>query len=220
MSVGILEALAVCAEMTGTTLSKGAMQAMELELRAYPEDAVMKALRRCMRECKHRLTLADVIERLQGSDGRPTADEAWSIALVLMDEAASSATTDEIMTAWGAARTIYQDGDKVGARMAFRAAYEREVGLAREAGKSVLWRISEGTDKRGREMAARAAVEARRLTNEQARRYLPAPEQNAAAPIVGLLTGSVDLRLSEEQRQAARGKLKTLRDELARGGVR
>lgn len=213
MSARVIEAIAVAAEVTGTELSEAAIRAMEYDLAAYPEDAVLKALTRCRRECKHRLTLADVIERLQGSDGRPTADEAWSIALVLMDEAASSATTDEIMTAWGAARTIYQDGDKVGARMAFRAAYEREVGLAREAGKPVSWRISEGTDKRGREMAARAAVEARRLTNEQARRYLPAPEQNAPGAIVGLLAGPTDMT-------AMREKLKALRDELARGGAK
>lgn len=213
MSTRVLEAIAVTAEMTGTQLSGPAVRVMEMELAQFDEAAVLKALRRCMRELKHRLTLADVIERLEGSDGRPTADEAWAIAIELMDEAASAATTDEIMTAWGAARPIYADGDRVGARMAFRAAYDRAAVAAREAGKPVAWRISFGTDKRAREMAVRAAVEAHRLTHEQAGHYLPAPIQNGAGAIVGLLAGPAP-------DGSMRDKLRALRDELRQAGAR
>lgn len=213
MSARVIEAIAVAAEVTGTELSEAAVRVMEYDLTAYPEAAVLKALTRCRRELKHKLTLADVIERLEGSDGRPTADEAWALALQAMDEAATVVVNPEIMAAWGAARIIYGDGDKVGGRMAFRAAYEREVGQARDAGKAVEWFPSLGHDKRGREMALKAAVEAHRLTHEQTRHYLPAPMENAAGAIVGLLAGPTDSG-------SIREKLKALRDELARGGAK
>lgn len=187
----VLEAIAVVAEVTGTTLSRGAVMALESELRPYGEDAALKALRRCMREVKHRLTLADIIERLDGGDGRPTADEAWAIALEAMDEAATVVLSEEMASALGAARPIYLDGDRVGARMAFRAAYERAVGSARDAGVPVRWFPSLGHDARGREMALRRAVEAQRLTATQVRGLLPPPRENAPEATTLRLDGPV-----------------------------
>ena len=47
------------AEVTGTELSKGALQVMTRELQRHDEQRVLRALARCMREIKGRLTLAD-----------------------------------------------------------------------------------------------------------------------------------------------------------------
>jgi hypothetical protein len=63
------EAVAVTLELTGTTLSEVAARMMADDLARYPEQQVMGALTRCRRELKGRLTIADVISRLD--DGRP-----------------------------------------------------------------------------------------------------------------------------------------------------
>lgn len=74
--------------------------------------------------------------------GHPSADEAWALALKAMDENETVTWTNEIMYAWERCRVVYQDGDKVGARMAFKAVYE---GL--NLSDRPEWIVSEGFDK-------------------------------------------------------------------------
>ena len=207
MSERVLEALAVVAEVTGTELSKGALQVMTRELQRHDEQRVLRALARCMREIKGRLTLADVIERLQGSDGRPGADEAWSIALAGMDESATVMLNDEIAQAMSVARPIYQDGDRIGARMAFRSAYERVVEDARTRNAPARWWPSLGSDAAGREQVIRDAVERGLLTQEVAIGYLPAPVEAGGERLLQLVNkGAEDLAEKiAAMRAAARG---------------
>ena len=69
---------------------------------------------------------SDVLAKLEHAHGqRPDADEAWALALDTFDEAATVCVTDEILSAVGASATVWNIGDKVGARMAFKAAYGR-----------------------------------------------------------------------------------------------
>lgn len=203
----ILEGLAVVAEVTGTQLSKQALQVMERELSAFDEQLVLKALQRCMRELKHRMTLADILERLQGSDGRPTADEAWSIALAGMDEDATVMLNQDIVEAMAVARPIYLDGDSTGARMAFRAAYDRLVEEARGKGEPLKWWASVGRDPTRREAGLREGVERGLITHEQATALLPAPMERGGEQIVQLLAAP---------KGDVREKLKALRLELSR----
>ena len=66
----LIEAIAVAQEVTGTPLgSDAAIEAMVMDLQAYPQGQVLAAIRRCMREVKGKLTLADIISRID--DGRP-----------------------------------------------------------------------------------------------------------------------------------------------------
>ena len=81
MKPSILKAIAVTAELTGTELSEAALRVMAGDLDTYPEAAVLRALDRCRRELKTRLTLAAALERIEGQDGRPGADEAWAIEI-------------------------------------------------------------------------------------------------------------------------------------------
>ena len=96
-SKAILQAIAVTAELTGTQLSEPAARVFAGDLAAYPEAQVLGALTRCRKEVRGRLTLQDVIGRLD--DGRPGAEEAW--AMLPKDEAASCVWTDEMCSAWG-----------------------------------------------------------------------------------------------------------------------
>lgn len=172
----VLQALAVTAEITGTQLSEGAARVFAGDLSRYPPDQVLGALTRCRREVKGRLTVADVIGRLD--DGRPTPDEAW--AMIPHDEATTAVLTEEMAQAWGISR---EAEDRVSARMAFLSAYRRLAQEARDAGVAVKWFPSLGTDPTAREAAISEAVRLGRLSNTHAQKLLP-PPQNAHPSVV------------------------------------
>ena len=69
MTDAIARAIVVAAEITGTELSPTTLGVMVSDLGAYSEEQVLAAIDRCRRELTHRLTLADIISRID--DGRP-----------------------------------------------------------------------------------------------------------------------------------------------------
>lgn len=170
----VVKALAVTAELTGTELSATALRVMASDLEHYPEDSVMSALTRCRKELTGRLSLASIIERLAQSDGRPSADEAWAIALDARDEALTVVWNDEICEAFSLARPVLVAGDKIGARMAFRDAYDRIARNGRESGRVPAWSASLGWDASQRTVALKKA---------EALGLLPAPTISALLPI-------------------------------------
>lgn len=110
-------------------------------------------------------------------DNRPTADEAWATALGAADEADTVVWTAETAQAFAAARPVLELGDKVGARMAFKGAYERLVDAARREGKPLAVQVSLGWDVERRVTAITAAVTAGLLPAPQAAALLPAPDE-------------------------------------------
>ena len=70
LSEPILEAIAVTAELTGTQFTKAGARVFAQDLAAYPEPLVLAALRRCRREVKGKLSLQDVIGRLDTKTGK------------------------------------------------------------------------------------------------------------------------------------------------------
>lgn len=135
-------------------------------------------------------TPADVIAQLDGlaaDDSRPGAEEAWAIVQAGADEGATLVWTDEMGQAWGIAKPVLDGGDEVGARMAFREAYNRLVAEARKASRPAAWRATLGHDQQRREAAIRDAVLAGRLVADEVLHLLPAPL--AAADQMPLLEG-------------------------------
>lgn len=119
---------------------------------------------------------ADLMAQIVGQaadDGRPGADEAWAIALTSRDEAETVVWTQEIAAAFDICMPVLEAGDEVGARMAFKDAYNRLVNEARRDGYPVVWNASLGWDVERREIALHAAV---------ARNQLPAPTVAALLP--------------------------------------
>lgn len=155
----LIQAVAVTAELCGRTFSPAAAAVFVDDLARYPEAQVLGALRRCRREVRGILTVQDVVSRLD--DGRPGAEEAW--AMIPQDEAGSTVWTDEMAEAYGIARHLLAEGDRVGARMAFKETYGRLVAQARDDGRPVRWSPSLGHDPRGREAALLEAVDRGRL---------------------------------------------------------
>ena len=165
----LVQAIAVAAELTGTELSKVGARVMAQDLAAYPERQVLRALQRCRKELRGRMTIADVIARLD--DGRPGPEEAW--AMLPKDEAASCFWSDDMRNAFFTARPLILEGDLVAARMSFLEAYRSAILRARDDGAPLQWSFSPGTDKSGRELVILDAVEKGRLSAESAQLLLP-----------------------------------------------
>lgn len=159
-------------------------------LEPYPLAAVLAGMAAHMRAPDTPRTLpipADIIKQINGAvanDGRPGADEAWAIAVQSVDEGATVVWTPEIAEAWGVARhvmdrTIMGRGDEVGARVAFRDAYNRITHAARCERRPMEWIAALGTDKARQVDGLRKAVELGRLPQAALAEAeaLPAPRE-------------------------------------------
>lgn len=164
----LLQAIAVTAELMQTELSKPAASVMAADLSEYPEPWVLKALLRTRREVKGRLSIADVIARIE--DGRPSPEEAW--AMIPKDEADSVVWTDEMAHAWAIAERLMDA--PVQARMAFLEKYRELVRQGREAKRPVHWWVTLGHDVQRREAVLLEAVECGRISVDHAQALLPA----------------------------------------------
>lgn len=178
----LVEALAVTAELTGTRLSDAAAEVMAADLARFPLPQVLEALTRCRRELKYRLTIAEVVSRLD--DGRPGVEEAW--AMIPKSEGDSVVWTAEMAAAFGIAVHLI-GSDDIAARMAFKEAYAKAISEARNVGTPVKWMLSLGQDASGREGALMLAVEKGRITADQAHRLVP--ELNYSEPFQALQLG-------------------------------
>lgn len=187
----LLQAIAVAAELTGTELSETAARVMASDLAQYPEDQVLGALTRVRREVKGKMTIKDVLDRLD--DGRPGPEEAW--ASVPRDESLTVVWTEETIEAWGTAQALIREGETVAARMAFLEAYRQRAQAARDAGRPVRWVVSMGSDAHGRETALLAAVERGQLSADHVAGLLPhavtAQAQALIASVAKQLTAQV-----------------------------
>jgi hypothetical protein len=167
----LVQALAVTAEICGTTLSEGAAVVLAQELAEYDRAQILGALKNCRRELKSRLTMGAILERIE--DGRPGSDEAF--AMLPTSDAQTVVWTDEMAAAAGFRDS---EADNMTQRLAFREAYTKAVSRAREARIPPRWWVSMGYDTGARDAAVAAAVAVGRLTVKEAHDcgvLLPAP---------------------------------------------
>lgn len=169
VSAQVLEAIAVTAELCGRTFSPAAARVFAGDLDGFPDAAILAALSRCRKEVKGLLTVQDVVSRVD--DGRPGVEQAW--AMLPHDENTSTVWTDEMAHAWGIAGPLMLEGDRVGARMAFKEAYTRAVADARDQKLPPKWTPSFGRDPGGRQAAIEDAVRNKRLSLEHGVKLLP-----------------------------------------------
>lgn len=208
----VLQVIAT-AETIGHVLSASAAAMIAEDLEGYPLTACCVALKKCRAEVRGRLTLHDVVSRLNAADGRPGRDEAWSIALQSADERATVVWTNEIMLAYDAAKPVLRIGDRVGARMAFISAYDRLVEAARAEQMPASWVASYGWDADLRQIALEDAVKLQRLPLDRAKvlGYLSAPITNDGKAIAGLLSGDTSAKPSQD----VSAKLQQVRESIA-----
>jgi hypothetical protein len=172
----LLQALITTAEVCSATLSTAGAALMVGELARFDKRAVAGGLSRCALECKGRLALADIVERLE--DGRPGPEQAW--AMCPKSEEQTAVWTEEIASAFfNAALPLLEAGDPIAARKSFLEAYTKRLHEARTAALSVKWIVSLGHDVGGREAPILAAVSAGRISVKEANRVLPSYSEEA-----------------------------------------
>jgi hypothetical protein len=139
---------------------------------------------------------ADLIAKIEiAGDTHPGSDEAWAIAVRARDEADTVVWTEQMAQAWGVCRPVMDMGDEVGARMAFRQAYDRMVSDARQANKPAVWSISEGFDKERRIAAVKQAEATGLMLPGAAREALPLIEHHGAQ--IGPMPDHIREKLAE-----------------------
>lgn len=143
-------------------------KAIVSQLEAYPEAAVAKALMKCQRECNHRLSLADIISRID--DGRPSPNEAWG--MIPKCESQSCVWTEEMSTAMGNVWTLMDN--QISARMAFLESYKKELDKARDFRIPVKWYFSAGHDAGSRKSVLLEGYKSGKLNAKQVHLVLPA----------------------------------------------
>lgn len=159
-------------------MSDLAIKAMAADLECYETHALAMALQRCRRELR-RITLADIIERIEGE--HPGVETAWAtVSQCLNNESVSVVMTEQMAAAFGVARGL--SDDHVAARMAFKESYQREVSQARSTGIKPHWFNSFGTEVTGREKAMRDAAKLNQLTASVMKALPPAERKAIAHP--------------------------------------
>lgn len=173
----VLELVYATAEVLGHEMRPSAGMLIAEDLAAYPFAEIRQALARCRAELHGRLTLAAILERVPSANAHLLPNEAWALALTSTDELETVVWTPEIAKAFGAARPVLEGGDRVGARMAFLAAYERELAQAKAEGRRPEWQVSLGHDPQRRQIVLEEAVTAGRLPAPQVQHLLPPPDE-------------------------------------------
>lgn len=164
----LLKAVAVTSRLMGTDFDDDMARMFCADLTGYPEGQVMNALARCRQEVRTRLTLADVLNRID--DGRPGPDEAF--AMLPRDEAETTVWTREMRLAWDASR---HGETEITRRQGFREKYMALVIEARRGHVPPQWEPSIGWDKNGRDGPLTAAVLAGRLALDAIRNDVSKP---------------------------------------------
>lgn len=140
-------------------------------------------------------------------DGRPGAEEAWAIALTSRDEADTVVWTAETAEAFALCQPVLQMGDEVGARMAFKEAYQRIVSKARSELRPAQWLASLGWCADRRTAALQKASVAGLLAAPTVAALLPPPvdaipsDATARAQIDKIKKMMADMN-AEKQREA------------------
>jgi hypothetical protein len=161
-------------------------------LESYPLDAVLRAISKHVAASEFAPTPAAILKHLpKQSDGRPEVDEAWAIALRSRDERDTVVWTEEIAEAWSVAQSVI-DGDEIGARMAFKAAYLRITEQSRGVNRPVQWVVSQGFDPERREAVVTQAVREGRLQLAHAKAVAPM----LAGPAEATATVNVEANLA------------------------
>lgn len=204
------------AELLGQQMTPTAAAMLAEDLASYPKPVLSAALSRVRTEHTGKLTPKAVIERIDEVMGRPAANEAWATALSALDERNTVVWTEEMMLAWNTAQPLAAGGDLIGARMAFKDAYERLVRTAREERRTPVVTVSIGWDTAGRTAAIENAVKLGYMPQSEAVAYLPPPAPSFNVP--ALLAGRVEV--SGNAPPELRSRLLALRDEFAQAAQR
>jgi len=200
----INDQLTILAEAFGETLTEQRQEIYCGGLAKIPQNQLQIAFRRARYELKWFPKLAE-LRALAGAlpdapnDGRPGPEEAWARmpkGRHLEDD--SVVWCEEERAAYAACRSLLLDGDQIGARMAFKERYERELTEARSQERPARWTMSAGYDIEHRLSTLADAVQENRMSLSGALNFVPGDRladfamMLPAGEAAGLLTGKVE----------------------------
>jgi hypothetical protein len=200
----INDELTILAEAFGENLTEQRQEIYCHSLADIAQDRLRAAFRRARYELKWFPKLAEIRELagvLAGgpNDGRPGPEEAWArMPKGERMEDDSVVWSEEERAAYAACRRLLLEGDLIGARMAFKERYEKEIAKARADARPVCWSLTAGYDVEHRLTTLATAIEENRLSLEDALEYVPGERRDdflarlPAAQARGLLTGQVN----------------------------
>lgn len=139
-------AIAGTAEAMGQVITPNAAALMASDLADYTKPQLAQALHAVRIEGKGRLSLNIILQQLDRICGRYGAEEAWALAVQAHDEAATVVWNNEVAQAWALVSGMAAAGDLIGARMAFKQAYERIGQEARNQRQRPQVQVSIGWD--------------------------------------------------------------------------
>lgn len=99
------------------------------------------------------------------------ADEAW--ATVPKSEQETAILTKETAEALAVAQPLLNDGDKIGARMAFKDAYSRLIEKAKAMSRKPVYFVSLGSDANSRASVLAEGVRTQKIALEMATTIAP-----------------------------------------------
>ncbi len=160
-----------CALVYDKELKKEQVQIYWNILKDHTCQDVEKAFNRHIKTSKFFPAPSEIIENIPKSKftGHIGSDEAWSIAIKSMDETNTVICNEQILKAREIAMDVYNSGDKTGARMAFRDAYNRIIVEADQP----KWFVSLGHNKEMREGEVLKAYENGIISHSKAQGWLP-----------------------------------------------
>lgn len=123
---------------------------------------------------------------IKADDGHADVEVAWALAQHFENQEDTVTWTAEIAEAWGVALPLLHQGDRVAARMAFKAHYERIVQRARIHGRPPVWEASIGFDAKSRRKALVDAQHSGHLTSMQVAKQIAGSTPPKGDPLLAL----------------------------------
>lgn len=172
----IVDSIEMTAEISGNPFKPQVIALMVEDLAEWEFNDIQVALNACRREVKGRLSLKDIIDRLpKKGDELPTADELWGQILEYLTDENKTFVLPEMAfialeSTHGGIYKLAMSGDKTGARMAFKAAYER---LSQGYNGKVNYKVRLGLDKENQAAAVKTAYLENKITKQMALAFFP-----------------------------------------------
>lgn len=173
-------------------------------------------------------TPADIVAQVENNQTaqRPGVEEAWALSFPCTSEDETVVWTEEMRDAFAICKPLYDSGDTVAARMAFKDAYNRIVSQAVRAGRAVKWELSAGHNPEKRALVIEQATSLGRIPEAQASLLLPPPVkakeldrsglERLKAEVAKLVPGSVKAQQRREaEAQAERERIAKRKQELS-----
>lgn len=204
LKIWITNQISVLAVTFGVDITGQRLEVYAENLADIPREQLRKSFWRASRNLKFFPKIAELRE-LAGVlpdtivDGRPGPEEAWArMPKGEHMEDDSVVWCEEECAAYGACRSLLLNGDHVGAHMAFKERYTKELLEARSQGKLVRWTMSAGYDMEQRLSTLATAVAEKRMSLGSALNFVPGERQSDFAQMLppedakGLLTGKIE----------------------------